>query len=45
MPLFRASADKTQGRFNYLAGRSLEEEQPMAVFKSDELFEVTGQVK
>ncbi len=45
MPLFRTCADKTQARFNYQAGRSLEEEQPMAVFKSDELMEVTGQVK
>jgi len=45
MPLFRTSADKTQARFNYLAGRSLEEVQPMAAFKSDELPEVTGQFK
>jgi formate dehydrogenase subunit beta len=45
MPLFRTCADKTQARFNYLAGRSVEEEQPMAGFKSDELPEVTGQFK
>jgi formate dehydrogenase subunit beta len=45
MPLFRTSADKTQARFNYLAGRSVEEVQPMATFKSDELPEVTGQFK
>ena len=45
MPLFRACADKTQARFNYQAGRSLDEQQPMAGFKSDELVEVTGQVK
>jgi formate dehydrogenase subunit beta len=45
MPLFRACADKTQARFNYQAGRSLTEEQPLAGFKADELFEVTGQVK
>lgn len=45
MPMFRASADKTQTRFNYQAGRSVDEEQPLAGFKSDELFEVTGQVK
>jgi formate dehydrogenase subunit beta len=45
MPLFRTCADKTQARFNYQAGRSVDEEQPMAVFKSDELVEVTGQVK
>jgi formate dehydrogenase (coenzyme F420) beta subunit len=45
MPLFRACADKTQARFNYMAGRSVDEEQPMAGFQSDELVEVTGQVK
>jgi hypothetical protein len=45
MPLFRTCADKTQARFNYQAGRSVAEEQPMAGFKSDELFEVTGQAK
>ncbi len=45
MPLFRACADKTQARFNYQAGRSVLEEQPLAGFKSDELFEVTGQAK
>jgi formate dehydrogenase subunit beta len=45
MPMFRACADKTQARFNYLAGRSIDEQQPLAGFKSDELIEVTGQVK
>ncbi len=45
MPLFRTCADRTQARFNYRAGRSVEEEQPMAGFKADELVEVTGQVK
>ena len=45
MPLFRTSADKTQAKFSYQAGRSVEEEQPMAGFESDELFEVTGQAK
>lgn len=45
MPIFRACADKTQARFNYQAGRSVDEQQPMAGFKSDELVEVTGQVK
>jgi formate dehydrogenase subunit beta len=45
MPMFRACADKTQARFNYLAGRSVDEQQPLAGFKSDELVEVTGQVK
>jgi formate dehydrogenase subunit beta len=45
LPLFRTCAEKTQARFNYQAGRSLTEEQPMAGFKPDELVEVTGQVK
>jgi formate dehydrogenase (coenzyme F420) beta subunit len=45
MPIFRAVAEKTQARFDYQAGRSLDEEQPLAVFDSDELVEVTGQVK
>jgi hypothetical protein len=45
MPLFRTSADKTQARFNYQAGRSVDEEQPMAGFEPEELVEVTGQVK
>jgi formate dehydrogenase subunit beta len=45
MPIFRTCADKTQARFNYQAGRSVDEEQPMAGFKADELVEVTGQVK
>jgi hypothetical protein len=45
MPLFRTSAEKTQARFDYQAGRSVEEAQPMAIFKADEMVEVTGQVK
>jgi len=45
MPLFRTCAEKTQARFNYQAGRSIHEEQPLAGFKADELVEVTGQVK
>ena len=45
MPLFRSTAEKTQDRFDYLAGRSLDEAQPLAVFHDDELQEVTGQVK
>jgi formate dehydrogenase subunit beta len=45
MPLFRTCAGKTQARFKYQAGRSVDEEQPMAGFQSDELVEVTGQVK
>ncbi len=45
MPLFRTSAEKIQARFNYEAGRSVDEEHPLAVFDADELVEVTGQVK
>lgn len=45
MPIFRTSAEKTQARFDYLAGRSVDEPQPLSVFDSDELVEVTGQVK
>jgi len=43
--LFRAVANKTQTRFDYHPGRSLEEPQPLAVFFAEELGEVTGQVK
>lgn len=45
MPIFRTSAEKVQARFEYLAGRSVDEPQPLSVFDSDELMEVTGQVK
>ncbi|MEE4241624.1 MAG: 4Fe-4S dicluster domain-containing protein [Desulfopila sp.] len=45
MPIFRTSAEKAQARFEYLAGRSVDEPQPLTVFDSDELMEVTGQVK
>lgn len=45
MPLFRTSAEKAQARFEYEAGRSLDEAQPLTVFDADELVEVTGQVK
>jgi formate dehydrogenase subunit beta len=38
-------AERTQARFGYLPGRSLEEPQPLAVFQAEELVEVTGQVK
>jgi len=45
MPLFRSVSETSQARFNYLAGRSLEEAQPLATFYDEELVEVTGQVK
>jgi formate dehydrogenase subunit beta len=44
-PLFCAVAEKTQARFDYRAGRSPDEAQPLATFHDDELVEVTGQVK
>jgi formate dehydrogenase subunit beta len=43
--LFRTVANKTQARFDYHPGRSLDEPQPLAVFFAEELGEVTGQVK
>jgi formate dehydrogenase subunit beta len=43
--LFRSVALRTQARFDYLPGRSVDEAQPLAVFHDDELLEVTGQKK
>jgi formate dehydrogenase subunit beta len=43
--LLSTVADRTQARFDYVPGRSLEEGQPLAVFFPEELDEVTGQVK
>ena len=43
--LFMSMARKTQRRFDYEPGRSLEEPQPLSVFYDDEFTEVTGQVK
>ncbi len=37
---FRATAARTQAVFNYVAGRSLEEEPPVKTFKVDELHEM-----
>lgn len=45
MPMFRTVAEKTQKRFDYQAGRSLDEKQPLTVYIHDEMVEVTGQVK
>jgi formate dehydrogenase (coenzyme F420) beta subunit len=42
---FKAAAKASQERFEYEAGRSLTEKQPLTVFHNDELVEVTGQVK
>jgi formate dehydrogenase subunit beta len=45
MPMFRTSAEKVQARFDYQAGRSVDEPQPLSIFDHNELIEVTGQVK
>jgi len=42
---FKSAAIVSQKRFEYEAGRSLDEEQPLTVFHDDEMVEVTGQVK
>ena len=42
MELFRTIAQGTQQAFDYEAGRSLEEEPPLAVFREDEFPEVVG---
>jgi formate dehydrogenase subunit beta len=45
MDLFWSAAQRTQDRFAYQPGRSLEEEQPLAVFHAEEFDDVTGQKK
>jgi formate dehydrogenase subunit beta len=45
MELIQSVAEKTQARFNYRPGRSLEEPQPLTIFHADEFVEVTGQTK
>jgi formate dehydrogenase subunit beta len=42
MEIFRTIASYTQRAFDYEAGRSLEEEPPLSVFKEAEYSEVTG---
>jgi formate dehydrogenase subunit beta len=42
MELFRTIARDTQNAFDYEAGRSLEENPPMSVFREDEFAEVVG---
>jgi formate dehydrogenase (coenzyme F420) beta subunit len=43
--LFSMVGEEVQSVFDYLPGRNVEEEQPLAYFVEDELMEVTGQVK
>ena len=42
MEIFRTVASFTQKAFNYQAGRSLDDEPPLSVFREDEFTEVTG---
>ncbi len=42
MELFRTIAQDTQQAFDYVAGKSLEEEPPLSVFREDEFAEVVG---
>lgn len=42
MELFRTVAHRTQNAFDYQAGRSVDEEPPLSVFREDEYPEVTG---
>jgi len=42
MELFRTIAQRTQEAFDYEAGRSLEEDPPMSVFREEEFAEVVG---
>jgi formate dehydrogenase subunit beta len=42
MEIFRTIAGRTQRAFNYEAGRSLEDEPPLSVFREGEFSELTG---
>jgi formate dehydrogenase subunit beta len=42
MELFRTVAHNTQKSFDYEAGRSLEEDPPLSIFREDEFTEVVG---
>ena len=42
MELFRTVSDRTQKAFEYEAGRSIEDDPPLSVFREDELSEVVG---
>jgi formate dehydrogenase subunit beta len=45
LELMRTVAEATQGRFEYLPGRDLEEKPPLATFHDNEFAEITGQRK
>jgi len=42
MELFRTVAQRTQKAFDYVAGRSIEEDPPLSIFREDEFEEVVG---
>jgi formate dehydrogenase subunit beta len=42
MEIFRTVANYTQKAFDYVAGRSVEDEAPLSVFREAEFQEVTG---
>jgi formate dehydrogenase (coenzyme F420) beta subunit len=42
MELFRTISSYTQGAFNYVAGRSIDDEPPLSTFREREFSEVTG---
>ena len=42
MELFRTVAQGTQAAFDYQAGRSLDEDPPLSVFRENEFMEITG---
>jgi formate dehydrogenase subunit beta len=42
MELFRTIARDTQKAFDYEAGKSIEQEPPLSVFREDEFSEVVG---
>ena len=42
MELFRTVSYHTQNAFEYEAGRSIEDDLPLSVFREDELAEVVG---
>jgi formate dehydrogenase subunit beta len=45
MEVFATTAKLSQKRFDYVPGRCVDEEQPLAAFHEDEFHDVTGQMK
>ena len=42
MEIFRTIAQRTQEAFDYQAGKSIDEEPPLSVFREEEFAEVVG---